>query len=156
MGAWNVQTLLDRAGTTRPKRRMVLVNRELKRYKVDITELSETQFADEGSLKEESGQYTFFWKGKSQAEDSIHGVGFAIRSALLKSISVLPVWISEYLIKLHVPLCMSRHLTIISAYTPTLTSSDDNKQQFYEDLDQGTRSTPHSDKVVILRDLMTE
>ena len=150
--AWNVRTLLNRAFTSRPERGTALVARELQRYRVDLAALSETRIADEGSLREEGGDNTFFWKGKPQAEDRIHGVGFAIRTALLRSMPVLPVGINERLMKLRIPLSRIRYLTIISAYAPTLTSPDDAKEQFYEQFEQVIRSTPPSDKLVILGD----
>ena len=152
LGAWNVRTLLDRANTSRPERRTALVAKELQRYRIDIAALSETRLADEGSLKEEGGGYTFFWKGKPQDEDRIHGVGFAIRSSLLKSIPALPVGINERFMKLRIPLSKSRHLSTISVYAPTLNSPDVIKEQFYEQLDKGNSSTPRSDKLVILGD----
>ena len=102
-------------------------------------------------LCEVGGGYTFFWKGKPQNEDRIHGVGFAIKASLLKNIPGLPVGINERLSKLRIPLSTSRYLTIIS-YVPTLTSSDDVKEQFYEQLDQVIRSTPKSEKLVFLGD----
>ena len=144
--------ILNRTITSRPERRTALVARELQRYRVDIAALSETRIADEGSLREERGGNTFFWKGKLQAEDQIHGVGFAIRTALLRSMPVLSVGINERLMKLRIPLSRIRCLTIISAYTPILTSPDDAKEQFYEQFDQVIRSTPPSDKLVILGD----
>ena len=152
MGAWNVRTLLDKAGTLRPERRTALVAKELQRYRIDIAALSETRLADEGSLREDGGGYTFFWKGKPQTENRIHGVGFAIRTALLKNIPALPTGISERLMKLRIPLGKSRYLTVISAYAPTLTSPDEDKEQFYEHLDQVIRSTSQSDKLVVLGD----
>ena len=152
MAAWNVRTLLDRSNTDRPERRTALVAKELQKYRIDIAALSETRFADEGSLKEEGGGYTFFWKGKPQNEDRIHGVGFAIKTSLLRIIPTLPTGINERLIKLRIPLSKSRHLTIISAYAPTLTSPDDVKGQFYDELDNLIKSTPKNDKLVILGD----
>ena len=125
IGAWNVRTLLNRATTSRHERGTALVAREFQRYWVDIAALSETPIADEGSLREERGGYTFFWKGKPQTEDRIHGVGFAIRTALLRSMPALPAEINERFMKLRVPLSKIRYLTIISAYAPTLSSSDD-------------------------------
>ena len=53
LGAWNVRTLLDRAGTLRLERRTALVVKELQRYRIYIAALSETRLADEGSLREE-------------------------------------------------------------------------------------------------------
>ena len=94
----------------------------------DTAALSETRLADEGSLKEDGGGYTFFWKGKPQAEDRIHGVGFAIRTALLKNTPALPVGINERLMKVRIPLSKIRYLTVVSAYAPTLTSPDETYQ----------------------------
>jgi len=59
---WNVCTLLDNEDTDRPARRTALIATELCRYDVDIAALSETRLADEGSLSEADGGYTFFWK----------------------------------------------------------------------------------------------
>ena len=51
IGAWNVRTLMDRAGSDRPQRRTALVGRELGRYGIQRTALSETRFADVGRSK---------------------------------------------------------------------------------------------------------
>ena len=134
VGAWNVRTLLDKDNTARPER-TALIAKVLARYRIDKAALSETRLADEGILKEDGSGYTFFWRGKPEAEDRLHGVGFAIRTSLMKSTPSLPVGINERLMKLRLPLIKSRHLTIISAYVPTLTNSDETKEKFYEDLD---------------------
>ncbi|XP_034050988.1 LOW QUALITY PROTEIN: uncharacterized protein LOC117531908 [Thalassophryne amazonica] len=141
-GAWNVRTLLDRENTVRPHRRTALIAGELERYGIDIAALSETSLADDGSICEPNGGYTFFWKGKEQQDDRIHGVGFAIRSTLLSKLPEVPVGINECLIKLRIPLSHARHLTIISAYAPTLNSSEDDKESFYENLDSIVKHTP--------------
>ena len=59
IGAWNVCTLMDNAGSDRPQRRTALVGRELDRYKVEIAALSEARLAEEGLLKEVGAGYTF-------------------------------------------------------------------------------------------------
>ena len=147
-----VRTLLDRDKTNRPERRTALVARELKRYSIDIAALSETRFPDEGSLKEEQGAYTFFWKGKPQAEDRIHGVGFAIRTFIIKNLPDPPVGINERLMRLRIPLSKTRFATIISAYAPTLTSPEDAKEQFYRQLSDLIQSTSKNNKIVLLGD----
>ena len=118
VGPWNVHTLLDRDNIARPARRTALTAKELARYRIDTAALSETRLADEGILKEDGGGYTFFWRGKPEAEDRLHGVGFAIRTSLMKSIPNLSVGINERLMKLRLPLTKPCHLTIISAYAP--------------------------------------
>ena len=135
IGSWNIRTLLDRDTIERPQRRTALIAKELARYRIDIAALSETRFAEEGSICEPDGGYTFFWKGKAENEDRIHGVGFAIRSTLLRLLSDLPTGINERLMRLRFRISKSRHATVISAYAPTLTSSDEDKEAFYENLD---------------------
>ena len=54
--------------------------------------------------------------------------------------------------KLRFPVSRSRHVTIISAYAPTLSSCDEDKETFYENLDSLVKSTPASDKLVVLGD----
>ena len=142
MGAWNVRTMIDREASDRPERRTALIAKELARYSIDIAALSETRLADEGSVTEPKGGYTFFWRGGSPNEDRIHGVGLAIKTKLLKQLTDLPTSINERLMKIRFPLSPSRYVTVISAYAPTLTSSDEEKEAFYEELDALVKATP--------------
>ena len=50
--------------------------------------------------------------------------------------------------KLRFPLNPSRYATVISAYAPTLTSSD----AFYEELNALVKDVPQSDKLILLED----
>ena len=61
IGAFNVRTLVDSAGSDRPQPRTALAGRELDRYKVEIAALSKTRPAEDGLLKEVGAGYTFFW-----------------------------------------------------------------------------------------------
>lgn len=67
-GAWNVRTLLDRAGKGRPERRTALIFNELARYKMQIDALIETRLPKEGRLTEQSAGYIFFWTGRGHNE----------------------------------------------------------------------------------------
>ncbi|KAL8573948.1 hypothetical protein ACOMHN_029395 [Nucella lapillus] len=78
---------MDRETSSRSERRTVLIAKELSRYNIDIAALSETRLADEGYVAEPKGGYTFFWKGKDQDEERIHGIGLAIRSVVKLYIS---------------------------------------------------------------------
>ncbi|VDL95596.1 unnamed protein product [Schistocephalus solidus] len=50
----------DNPRSNRPKRRTVLVARELAHYKVDIAALSDTRFSEQGQLEEVDADYTYF------------------------------------------------------------------------------------------------
>ncbi|XP_072181335.1 craniofacial development protein 2-like [Diadema setosum] len=143
---------MDRDDAARPQRRTALVAKELSRYNIDIAALSETRIAEEGSLTEPTTGYTFFWKGKAQNEDRIHGVGLAIKTSLMRQISDLPTGISERLMTLRLPLSHKRHATIISAYAPTLTSSEEAIEEFYADLSSILNTIPATDKIILLGD----
>ena len=143
---------MDKDDSARPQRRTALVAKESSLYNIDIAALSETRLADEGSLTEPTCGYTFFWKGKTQSEDRIYGVGLAIKTSLMKQLATLPVGINERLMKLRLPLSHNRPATIISAYAPTLTSTEDAIEQFYGNLSSVLDSVPANDKLILLGD----
>ena len=152
LGAWNVRTLMDRAGTDRPERRTALIARELARYNVQIAALSETRFADEGQLSEVNAGYTFFWIGRSEEERHEAGVGFAIKSTLVSKLTGPPKGINDRLMTVRLPLPGKRHATLISAYAPTMTNPDEVKERFYEGLRSTIAAVPRADKLILLGD----
>ena len=86
------------------ERRTALVAKELACYKVDIAALSETHLPDEGQLMEHGCGYTFFWSGCSDEEWRESGVGFAIKSQIVKKLANLPKGISDRLMTPQLPL----------------------------------------------------
>ena len=78
VATWNVRTFLGRDESSNAELRIAIVARELAWYNVDIAALSETRLSEENQLSEKGGGYTFFWKGKAEAEKRERGVGFAI------------------------------------------------------------------------------
>ena len=152
IGAWNVRTLMDSAGSDRPQRRTALVGRELGRYDIQIAALSETRFADVGEIKEVGAGYTFFWSGRKSEERREAGVGFAIKTELVGKLSGLPKGINDRLMTLRLPLTGNKHATIVSAYAPTMTNPDEVKDKFYDDLDNVISATPRTDKLILLGD----
>ena len=152
LGAWNVRTLLDRDTANRPERRTALVAAELKRYNIDIAALSETRLAEEGQLTEVGAAYTFFWIGKSTDERREAGVGFAIKTKLVKQLAGPPKGINDHLMSVRLPLHKKRFATIISVYAPTMTNSENVIEKFYEDLKSVIEATPKADKLIILGD----
>ncbi|VDL97128.1 unnamed protein product [Schistocephalus solidus] len=65
LAARNVRSLLDNPRSNRPERRTTLVARELARYKVDITVLSENRFSE---LEEVVAIYTFFLRHRGTTD----------------------------------------------------------------------------------------
>ena len=152
VGTWNVRTLLDLKNTDRPERRTALVTQELDRFGVDIASLSETRFSGEGSIEEKGSGYTIFWKGKKEGEPRLHGVGFAIKTNLVKTHNLSPTCINERLMSIRIPLSTTQFITIFSVYAPTLDADDNIKEEFYRLLDRELTNVPQNDKLLLLGD----
>ena len=107
-------------------RKTAIINKELAQLNIDVACLQETQLADGGSLMERD--YTFLWQGLSQDKPRQYGIGFAVRNSQKPP----PEGPREFLPFARV--LSPRFVNIISAYTPTLTSTRETKDQFYEAL----------------------
>ena len=152
IGTWNVQTLMSSAGSDIPQRRTALVGRELGRYGIQISALSETRCVDDGEIKEVGTGYTFFWSGRKSEERREAGVGFVIKTELVGKLLELSKGIND-LMTLRLPLSSNKHATIVRAYASTMTNPDEVKDKFYNDLDDVISATPRTDKLILLGDL---
>ena len=72
VGAWNVYTLMDSAGSDRPQRRTALG-----RYRIGTAALSATRFAEVGEIKKVVAGYQFFWSERKSEERREAGVGLS-------------------------------------------------------------------------------
>lgn len=152
IGTWNVRTLLDRENSNRPERRTAIVARELQRYDIDIAALSETRLADQGKLLEDGAGYTFFWSGLPKGSRREYGVGFAIANHILPRLSDEPNCINSRLMTIRIRLSRGQFGTFISIYAPTMTHTDEEKTEFYNQLSNIIQTTPASDRLFLLGD----
>ena len=93
----------------------------------------------------------YFWSGRKSEERREAGVGFAMKSDLVGKLSGVPRGINDRLMTLRLPLSGKKHVTIISAYAPTMTIPDEVKDKFYDYLDI-ISATPYTDKLILLDD----
>ena len=98
--------------------------------------LSETRLSDEEQLIEKSG-FTLYWVGKPKVEKREGGVGFAIRTSLIKQ-DEQPTSI--------------RYLSMLSVYAPTLDALLETSMSFYEALRNVISSIPKDDKLMLFGD----
>ena len=147
---WNIRTLLDREGANRPERRTALVAMELAKYNIDIAALSETRLSDSGSVTDLD--YTFFWSGRPEVERREAGVGFAVKKEIVSTLTEMPRPISDRIMTMRLPLDKNAYATLISVYAPTLTNSDDNKEEFYNQLTSTLGQVPRTDKLLLIGD----
>ena len=152
LGTWNVRTmtpgLTDDLQLVDDTRKTAIINRELQRLQFDIVALQETRLLGSGSVRERD--YTFFWHGKPEDETREYGVGFAIRNSLLGS-TTLPSNGSERILTMQLNTTAGL-VSLISAYAPTLTSSPDAKDAFYDELSNVISGIPISQALYILGD----
>ncbi|BHF68173.1 hypothetical protein SprV_0301120500 [Sparganum proliferum] len=120
--------------SNRPERRTALVDRELARYRVDIAALNETLFSEQGQLEEVGASYTLFWSGRPRAERRDAGVTFAIWNDIVRRLPYLPQDINHRLMSFRLPLQGGKFANIVSVYAPPMTSPDEAKNKYYEDL----------------------
>ncbi|GFR69803.1 craniofacial development protein 2 [Elysia marginata] len=124
-------------------KKTAIIDRELAKWNIDIAALQETRLAESGSLKEK--EYTFFWQGLGPDEHCIHGVG------ILSSVQP-PLQGTERIISLlHNTSCSSTH--VFSAHAPTLSSSAEVKDVFYEELEVKIRGILGNENLILLGDL---
>eukprot|EP00745_Piridium_sociabile_P043277 TRINITY_DN8831_c0_g1_i1.p1 TRINITY_DN8831_c0_g1~~TRINITY_DN8831_c0_g1_i1.p1 ORF type:complete len:1016 (+),score=240.62 TRINITY_DN8831_c0_g1_i1:1061-4108(+) len=129
-------------------RKTAIIDMELNRLQMDIVALQETRLSGTGSVRERD--FSFFWQGKPPDETREHGVGFAVRNSLLGSITPPTEGTERILsLKLH---SSAGPVSLFSIYAPTLTSSADVKDKFYDDLSTATRSIPANEPLFILGD----
>lgn len=147
-----MRTLMDTRDTDRPERRTALVSRELARFNIDVAALSETRLPGEGQIAEMGSGYTFFWKGKPPEEHRSQGVGFAVKTQLVKAHNMTPNAINERIITLRLPLPKNQFITLISVYAPTLDAEDHIKGAFYQQLDTTITQIPAGDRLLLLGD----
>ena len=150
VASWNVRTLQDTGLGAR--RCTTLIACELARYNIDIAALSETRLPDEGSLVEMGTGYKFFWSGLPTVARRIHGIGFADRTALLQSTQESTIAIDERLMTLRLPLAKNRFATFVRVCSPTLESSDDIKDRFYDTLYSTLQRISQNGNVILLGD----
>ncbi len=129
-------------------RNTAIINRELKRLDIDIVALQETRLPSNGSLREQD--YKFFCQGKEPEEPRIHGVGFAVRNSMLSSTEP-PSGGQPRILSLHLS-TSSGPVNIMSIYAPTLCSSAETKDQFYEELETTIKEIPITEHLFLLGD----
>ncbi|KAI0237747.1 L-xylulose reductase [Lamellibrachia satsuma] len=70
----------------------------------------------------------------------------------LYHIDKLPKGVNERLMTMRIRLSGENYATIVSAYAPTMTYSDEEKENFYESLKTTIGRVPRSDKLIVLGD----
>ena len=110
-----------------------------------IATLQETRLADSGTMKVKD--YTFFWPGKVSDEPREHGVGFSVRDSLLRMVDPSSGGSGRLLsLRLY---SITGPVTLISVCAPTLSTTPDIKDMFYENLASIIRNISSKEQVAL-------
>jgi len=152
LATWNVRTMTTGWTTDlmdiNDARKSAVINNKLLRLDVDTATLQETRLAETGSPREKD--YTFYWCGKANDETREHGVGFAVKNSLLGMIEPGKEGSERILsLRLHTS---DGPVTLFSVYAPTLYSTHEAKDQFYDQLQSTIQKVPSVDSLILLGD----
>ena len=150
LASWNVRTLLDTLDNH--ERRTAIIGRELARYNINITALSETRISGSSELIEEGAGYTFFTIGRPEGKPRHAGVGFAIRSTMVPQFEDQPQGINERLMSMKLKLSQTHSAVLLSVYASTLASTDEEKEAFYSNLNDAISAVPFKHQLFVLGD----
>ncbi|XP_018026545.1 uncharacterized protein LOC108681971 [Hyalella azteca] len=152
ISSWNVRTmrtgLSDDLRVISDFRKTAVIDRELHRLNVDIAALQETRLPEDGSLREE--HYTFFWQGRGIGDVREHGVGFAVRNTLLRTIEPRHGG-TERILTLRLS-TSAGFANIICVYAPTLQAPPETKDRFYELLANTIDRIPMPEHIYLVGD----
>ena len=141
VGCWNVRTMY-RAGKT------AQVCREMAKYKVEILGISECRWTGSGEVRTQTSENIIF----AGRNDNQHQSGVAIMMSK-ETFRALESWnpVSDRIITARF---FSKHIktTIIQVYAPTNDADTDEKDRFYELLQQVYDRTPRHDIIITMGD----
>ena len=141
IGAWNVRTMYEPAKTAQ-------VTSEMERYNIDILGISECRWTGAGRQMTKDGA-TILYSGRNDQHSS--GVALIISK---RQRNVLIEWepISDRLIRARLDSKYCK-LTVIQCYAPTNEAEEEEKDDWYEQLQLAISKTPRHDMLFVMGDM---
>ena len=141
IGNWNIRTLTETS-------RLAQVEKEMKRYHIEILGLSEVRWKNSGEINTSNGNYMIF-SGRDDTHEQ--GVGILTTNKAKKALMEWkPVNSRIIVARFHSKI---RNTTIIQCYAPTEDADETTKDEFYEQLQATLASTHRNDVKIIQGDL---
>ncbi|KAK3796976.1 hypothetical protein RRG08_015842 [Elysia crispata] len=143
IASWNVRTLYE-AG------KCVQATREMQRYRLDILGVSETHWIQSGQKKLRSGELVLF----SGKEEGIHeeGVAIILSKRAQRTLRGWEAHGSRLLLASFLSSNRGIKINILQLYAPTNAASEEEKEEFYDQLQRITEKLPRKDVNIIMGD----
>ena len=143
IASWNVRTLYE-AG------KCVQATREMQRYRLDILGVSETHWIQSGQKKLRSGELVLF----SGKEEGIHeeGVAIILSKRAQRTLRGWEAHGSRLLLASFSSSNRGININILQLYAPTNAASEEDKEEFYDQLQRITEKLPRKDVNIIMGD----
>jgi len=140
METWNVRTMLI-------PRKMQEISKEMMKYKIDIIALQEIRGQGQGRI--DKPDCTLLYNGSEEKTGQL-GTGFMINKAMKGSLLDFEPQ-NNRICKIRLK-GRFRNITVISAHAPTNDKHDQEKERFYENLEDICNRIPRHDMVIIMGD----
>lgn len=139
IGTWNIRTMLIPG-------KMQEVGNELMRYNIDVAALQEIRWKDQGAI--DKNMYSFRYSGDKKQGN--RGVGFMVfQSMKQKIIEFKPIDERMAYLRLKAKPC---NISLLNIYAPTEKDSNEEKDKFYEKVEEEIEVIPKEDTIIILGD----
>ncbi|XP_056647320.1 craniofacial development protein 2-like [Diorhabda sublineata] len=139
-GTWNIQGIRTKVDD---------ILQEIKKHKLDFIALSETKKKGQGT--QTLGEYIHIYSGVNKEEHAKRGISLLIHEKYKKNVSSWEA-ISDRTIKVNVNLKGCK-ITIIATYGPNEDARVDEKEKYYETLNELISQTGNDREIIILGDL---